>query len=153
MVSSSICETTGLKFRLGTYVPPPPCTPTPTPSQYIGPPFWAVFQSVSMKACFPGQSTLKENSTIKTVWPDHYIPRVCKFYWWVDSVWLLLHRNSGVILEYLDSSITTKKAIFSFPVRGPGMHTLLWGIHEVALASADLENSNPWWRSSSKLRS
>ena len=61
--------------------------------------------------------------------------------------------NFGVILEYLDSSITTKKAIFSFPVRGPGMHTLLWGIHEVALASADLENSNPWWRSSSKLRS
>ena len=32
--------------------------------------------------------------------------------------------NSGVILEYLDSSITTKKAIFSFPVHGPGMHTL-----------------------------
>ena len=32
--------------------------------------------------------------------------------------------NSGVILEYLDSSITTKKAIFSFPVRGPGMRTL-----------------------------
>ena len=33
--------------------------------------------------------------------------------------------NFGVILEYLESSITTEKAIFSdFPARDPGVYTL-----------------------------
>ena len=30
----------------------------------------------TLKACFQGQSTLKENSTIQTVWPDHYVPKL-----------------------------------------------------------------------------
>ena len=38
--------------------------------------------------------------------------------------------NFGVILEYLESSITTKK----FPARGPLMYTLSSGIHKVAVA-------------------
>ena len=32
--------------------------------------------------------------------------------------------NFGVILEYLESSITTKKAMSDFPARGPGMYTI-----------------------------
>ena len=32
--------------------------------------------------------------------------------------------NFGVILEYLESSIRTKKSFSDFPTRGPGMCTL-----------------------------
>ena len=32
--------------------------------------------------------------------------------------------NFGDILEYLESSITTKKAISDFPARGPGVYTI-----------------------------
>ena len=43
--------------------------------------------------------------------------------------------NFGVILEYLESSITTNKAIFSdFPARGPGMYTLSRGILMMGVA-------------------
>ena len=41
--------------------------------------------------------------------------------------------NFGVILEYLESSMTTKKPFSDFLARGPGMNTLSWGIHEVAV--------------------
>ena len=60
-----------------------PTIPTSTPAQE-GLLFGLVFSQLArkllklrfatLKACFPSQSTQKENSTIKTVWPDHYIP-------------------------------------------------------------------------------
>ena len=47
------------------------------------------------------------------LWADVYSSSVCEFYWWVESVWLLLHKfwsHFGILI--LESSITMKKAIF-----------------------------------------
>ena len=60
--------------------------------------------------------------------------RVCKFYWWVESVWLLLHKfwsHFGIF----EVKYHNEKSQTDFPARGPGMYnTLSWGIHEVAVA-------------------
>ena len=74
---------------------------------------------------------------------------------WHNDQGLQISLMSGVSLTYasqiLESFWNIWSQVSDFPARGPGMYTLLWGIHEVAVPSADLENSNPWWRSSSKL--
>ena len=51
------------------------------------------------------------------------------------AAWCQCHfcvTNSGVILEYLESSIITKKAIFWLSGTWSSMYTLSWAIHEVA---------------------
>ena len=60
--------------------------------------------------------------------------RVCKFYWWVESVWLLLHKFwshfgiFGVKYHYEQSHFS------DFPARGPGMYTLWRGILMMGVA-------------------
>ena len=58
--------------------------------------------------------------------------RVCKFYWRVESVWLLLHKlwsHFGIFgIKYHNEKSQT-----DFPAHGPGMYTLSWGIHKVAV--------------------
>ena len=54
-------------------------------------------------------------------------PSICKFYWWVKSVWLLLHKFWSQVSQ-------RKKPFSDFPARGPGIYTLSWGIHKVAVA-------------------
>ena len=52
--------------------------------------------------------------------------RVCKFYWWVESVWLL-HKFWSQVSQ-------RTKPFSDFPARGPGMYTLSWGILMMGVA-------------------
>ena len=56
--------------------------------------------------------------------------RVCKFYWWVESQIL----ESFLNIWSQVSQRNQKKPFSDFPARGPGMYTLSWRIHEVAVA-------------------
>ena len=79
------------------------------------------------------------------------VSRVCKFYWWVESLWLLLRKfwsHFGIFrVKYHN-----KKS--HFPTF---QHVVLACIHyheeytKQLWRSADLESSNPWWQSSTNL--
>ena len=84
--------------------------------------------------------------------------RVCKFYWWVKSVQLLLEKFWRH-LEYWESSSTCfgSSSLGRFyqeaiSVHSTGMYTLSWRKHEIATSSCESlltsKGSNPWWWSS-----
>ena len=53
------------------------------------------------------------------------VSRVCKFYWWVESVWLLLHKLWSHFEIIIWSQVSQRKKPFSlFPARGPSMYVL-----------------------------
>ena len=53
----------------------------------------------------------------------------------LESVWLLLHKFWSHFEIIIWSQVSQRKKPFSdFPAHGPGMYTLSWGIHEVAVA-------------------
>ena len=77
--------------------------------------------------------------------------RVCKFYWWVESLWLLLHKfwsHLGIFgVKYHNEKShfqTFEHVVLSCIHYRDGYTKWLW-------RSADLESSNPWWWSSNKL--
>ena len=72
----------------------------------------------------------QEKVVLATMLEVKSIPsRVCKFYRWVESVWLLLHKfwSHGIFGVKHD-------LVSDFPARGPGTYTLSWRIHELAVA-------------------
>ena len=113
------------------------------------------------------QPSPKKSALLKKIWNDQKsVPTIPKH---LGNLWfqifisqqnlgkqgLQISLMSGVSLtsasQILESFWNIWSQVSDFPAGGPGMYTLLWGIHEVAVRSADQENSNPWWRSSSKL--
>ena len=68
--------------------------------------------------------------------PKRKSARVCKFYWWVESLWLLLHKILESFWNFWSQVSQGKKPFFRLSSMWSShvLYTLSWGIHEVAVA-------------------